>query len=124
MGDVPAYLDPLPPRLVDFILRRALFRFRISAGEQTMECPKCQHENHSTAKFCGECATPLPVTCPNCGSVNPLENKFCNECAQDLSQAEVTVSPPSTSASTAPEGERRQATCMVANPVTLAELKA
>jgi predicted amidophosphoribosyltransferase len=24
-----------------------------------MQCPRCQHENSSRAKFCEECATPL-----------------------------------------------------------------
>jgi signal transduction histidine kinase len=24
-----------------------------------MQCPRCQHENHATAKFCEECGTPL-----------------------------------------------------------------
>jgi len=24
-----------------------------------MKCPRCRHENHSTAKFCGECGGPL-----------------------------------------------------------------
>jgi uncharacterized OB-fold protein len=26
-----------------------------------IKCPKCQHENLDTQKFCGECATPLPT---------------------------------------------------------------
>ncbi len=25
-----------------------------------MKCPKCNFENPSDTKFCGECATPLP----------------------------------------------------------------
>ncbi len=25
----------------------------------TTTCPKCQHENPESQKFCGECATPL-----------------------------------------------------------------
>jgi serine/threonine-protein kinase len=26
-----------------------------------MKCPRCQNENSSTAKYCAECATPLPA---------------------------------------------------------------
>ncbi|MCZ6748498.1 MAG: zinc ribbon domain-containing protein, partial [SAR324 cluster bacterium] len=77
-----------------------------------MECPKCQHQNADSANFCNECATPLPLICLQCGHTNSPGSKFCNECARDLSQAVVTESPPSTSASSAPTGERRQATVL------------
>ena len=49
-----------------------------------MKCPKCQHENPSSAKFCNECATKLELICPKCGTANPPGSKFCNECAQNL----------------------------------------
>ena len=49
-----------------------------------MQCPKCQHENPSGAKFCNECATKLELICPECGMANPPGSKFCNECAQGL----------------------------------------
>ena len=26
-----------------------------------MKCPQCQHENPEDSRFCGSCATPLPV---------------------------------------------------------------
>ena len=29
-----------------------------------MECPRCQHENPPTMKFCGECGTPI-TTAPS-----------------------------------------------------------
>src|SRR5215510_10188066 len=47
-----------------------------------MKCPKCQHFNDVAAKFCVECASPLPKTCVSCGSQLPPTAKFCPECAQ------------------------------------------
>src|SRR5215470_16509948 len=29
-----------------------------------MKCPRCQHQNRATAKFCEECATPLQAVSP------------------------------------------------------------
>jgi Double zinc ribbon len=29
-----------------------------------VNCPRCQHENHPQAKFCGECGTPLTAANP------------------------------------------------------------
>ena len=49
-----------------------------------MKCPKCQHENTVTAKFCEECAAPLPQTCDNCGSQVSLTAKFCPQCGYPL----------------------------------------
>jgi class 3 adenylate cyclase/tetratricopeptide (TPR) repeat protein len=46
-----------------------------------MKCPRCQHDNLPAAKFCQECATPLPRPCTNCGSQLPPSAKFCPECA-------------------------------------------
>src|SRR2546425_847449 len=48
-----------------------------------MKCPRCQHDNPTGTKFCGECAAPL-TTCPSCGATNPPENKFCGQCATPL----------------------------------------
>jgi class 3 adenylate cyclase/tetratricopeptide (TPR) repeat protein len=49
-----------------------------------MKCPKCQHENTDTAKFCEECAAPLPRTCADCGSQVSLTAKFCPRCGHPL----------------------------------------
>ena len=49
-----------------------------------MQCPRCQHENSTGMKFCGECAAPLASTCPACDAGNPFENKFCGQCAAPL----------------------------------------
>jgi len=51
-----------------------------------MKCPRCQHDNPTGTKFCGECAAPL-TTCPACGATNPPENKFCGQCATPLRTA-------------------------------------
>ena len=49
-----------------------------------MKCPKCQHENTVTAKFCEECAAPLTRTCDNCRSQVSLTAKFCPQCGHPL----------------------------------------
>ena len=49
-----------------------------------MQCPSCQHENRSDAKFCNECAAPLASGCATCGSENPPGAKFCSQCASPL----------------------------------------
>src|SRR5712692_3495132 len=51
-----------------------------------MRCPNCGSENRQGAKFCDECAAPLPLSCPNCGTENRPGAKFCNECATPLTQ--------------------------------------
>jgi class 3 adenylate cyclase/predicted ATPase len=49
-----------------------------------MRCVHCQHENPEGAKFCNECAAPLPLRCPSCGTANRPGAKFCHECATPL----------------------------------------
>jgi hypothetical protein len=49
-----------------------------------MQCPRCQHENPSGVKFCGECGARLESECPSCRAANPPANKFCNECGAAL----------------------------------------
>jgi class 3 adenylate cyclase/tetratricopeptide (TPR) repeat protein len=50
-----------------------------------MRCSRCQHDNVSGAKFCGECGTRLEAACPACRTPNPPVNKFCHECGTALS---------------------------------------
>jgi hypothetical protein len=96
-----------------------------------MRCTKCGTDNQETAKFCGECAAPLPHRCPNCGYENPAKNKFCSECAKPLSMSATAVGlvpqRPSrdtgpavrirneTEASGALEGERKTVTALFAD---------
>src|SRR4029450_13228195 len=80
-----------------------------------MQCPRCQHENSTPAKFCQECGAALVRSCPNCGTPLPDKAKFCPECAHptvDRTSADETRRPekPAT-----PEGERRQAAVVFAD---------
>src|SRR5262245_50316966 len=53
-----------------------------------MRCPNCASENREGAKFCDECAAPLPLRCPACWTENRPEAKFCNGCATPLRAGE------------------------------------
>ena len=52
-----------------------------------MTCLRCQAENPTGTRFCGQCAAPLASVCPSCGASNPPDNKFCGQCATPLDQA-------------------------------------
>src|SRR5215510_13547226 len=52
-----------------------------------MQCPRCQHEAPPRAKFCPECATPLPARCAKCESELPPGAKFCPQCAAPVGAA-------------------------------------
>ncbi|MBI4193884.1 MAG: zinc ribbon domain-containing protein [Betaproteobacteria bacterium] len=52
-----------------------------------MKCPRCQHENPPTAKFCVECAAPFVQACARCGTAMPATAKFCPECAHPAGAA-------------------------------------
>jgi class 3 adenylate cyclase/tetratricopeptide (TPR) repeat protein len=49
-----------------------------------MKCPKCKHENASTANFCEECAAPLARTCLHCGTQVSAAARFCAHCGEPL----------------------------------------
>jgi class 3 adenylate cyclase/tetratricopeptide (TPR) repeat protein len=57
-----------------------------------MRCPRCQHENEASAKFCEECAASLARTCAKCGRPLSPTAKFCPECAHPTGLA-ATPSP-------------------------------
>jgi class 3 adenylate cyclase/tetratricopeptide (TPR) repeat protein len=92
-----------------------------------MKCPRCQHENPTGMKFCGQCAAPLASTCPSCGAANPPENKFCGQCAVPLRTTPTTrfAAPDSytpkhlaekiLTSKAALEGERKQVTVLFAD---------
>jgi class 3 adenylate cyclase/tetratricopeptide (TPR) repeat protein len=93
-----------------------------------MKCPRCQHENPSGVKFCGECGARLELMCPSCRTSNPPTNKFCNECGAPLAQvatATKVLSPESytpkhlaekiLTSKSALEGERKQVTVLFAD---------
>jgi class 3 adenylate cyclase len=62
-----------------------------------MKCSRCQHENPSGVKFCGECGARLDAACPACGAANPPGIKFCGQRGASLVQA------PSSTKFTSPE---------------------
>src|SRR5262245_57955882 len=93
-----------------------------------MQCPRCQHENLSGVKFCGECGARLELSCPSCRASNPAANKFCNECGSALHSGAVAVQfiSPQTytpkhlaekilTSKSALEGERKQVTVLFAD---------
>ena len=50
-----------------------------------MNCPNCGTDNPPSAKFCGECGSPLARACPSCGTAAPPKARFCLECGTALS---------------------------------------
>jgi hypothetical protein len=92
-----------------------------------MNCPACGHENPDSAKFCNQCARPLPIRCSNCGSSNPAGSKFCNECAAPLTtsksfltanqqiHSEIQLNPEQIDSSATPDGERKTVTALFAD---------
>src|SRR5262245_58166787 len=93
-----------------------------------MTCPRCQHENPATVKFCGECGARLDVACAACRAPNPPANKFCRECGAPMGPKPAAGPVTSTEAYTpnhlaekiltseaALEGERKQATVLLAD---------
>lgn len=93
-----------------------------------MKCPRCEHENPTGVKFCGECGARLESVCPSCHASNPPANKFCNECGAPLARVATTtkfLSPQSytpkhlaekiLTSKGALEGERKQVTVLFAD---------
>src|SRR5262245_43483233 len=79
-----------------------------------MRCGSCDTENPAGAKFCIECAAPLPKRCPSCGMENLPRAKFCSECATPLAgppaSTQSSVAPLQSVAPSRSEAERRQLT--------------
>ena len=92
-----------------------------------MTCLRCQAENPSGTRFCGQCAAPLASVCPACGATNPPENKFCGQCAAALDKpAQPRFTAPESytpkhlaekilTSKSALEGERKQVTVLFAD---------
>jgi class 3 adenylate cyclase/tetratricopeptide (TPR) repeat protein len=96
-----------------------------------MKCPRCQHDNETSAKFCEECAAPLARACAKCGRPLSSTAKFCPECAHPTGQPAAPVpahrfdSPESytpkhlvekiLTSKSALEGERKQVTVLFAD---------
>src|SRR5574342_336081 len=93
-----------------------------------MNCPRCQSEVRPQAKFCEECAAPLPRLCSNCSAPLSPTAKFCSECAHPTSvgKAEPRFASPDTytpkhlaekilTSRNALERERKQVTVLFAD---------
>src|SRR5215213_2978613 len=96
-----------------------------------MQCPQCQHENPTGARFCNDCGAKLEQACPACGQVNAPGSRFCNACGGQLGAAakpppnEQPRSPEAytpqhlaeriLTSRTALEGERKQVTVLFAD---------
>jgi tetratricopeptide (TPR) repeat protein len=59
-----------------------------------VNCPRCQTDNPSTARFCLNCGESLKPLCPRCGAELPVNAKFCFQCGLSLSEARSTAVPP------------------------------
>src|SRR3989304_4684972 len=97
-------------------------------GGSGMKCPRCQHENPASLKFCGECGARLASVCSACGASNAPVQKFCGECGAALTPgapAAKFASPESytpkhlaekiLTSKGALEGERKQVTVLFAD---------
>jgi class 3 adenylate cyclase/tetratricopeptide (TPR) repeat protein len=84
-----------------------------------MNCPGCGAQNPERARFCMQCATPLPAICGACGTENPAGAKFCTECGAALigqaSTAATAPAVPTVPAAEPPPEERRNATVLFAD---------
>src|SRR5262249_17031279 len=103
-------------------------QYNLARGTFSMKCQQCQHENSAKAKFCEECAAPLPRASANCGSQVSLTAKYCPQCGHPLSPVRDDprfASPKNytpqhladkiLTSRTALEGERKQVTVLFAD---------
>ena len=49
-----------------------------------MCCSKCQSDNPTGKRFCGDCGAPLTSPCRQCGAENPPGKRFCGDCGTTL----------------------------------------
>jgi class 3 adenylate cyclase/tetratricopeptide (TPR) repeat protein len=94
-----------------------------------MQCPRCQHDNASGAKFCLECGTALARRCPHCQAELASAAKFCGECGAALGSTAAAAEPRARAGGAAagigvtaavspddvPEGERKTVTALFAD---------
>src|SRR5262245_14330928 len=96
--------------------------------EARVKCPRCQHDNPTGQKFCGECGAQLTSMCPACRAANPPGQKFCGDCGAPLTQVAAAtkfLAPESYTPKhlaekiltfrTSLEGERKQVTVLFAD---------
>jgi hypothetical protein len=54
-----------------------------------MQCPQCQQDNPSQARFCMRCGAAFTPSCSHCGTELPVGAAFCFACGRP-----VTAAPP------------------------------
>jgi hypothetical protein len=102
-------------------------------GDAFLNCPSCDHENRSAAKFCEECGAHFLLACSNCGTDLRPGAKFCDECGTTTSAKATRASAPAggerspsdytpkhladriLQSKSALEGERKQVTVLFAD---------
>jgi class 3 adenylate cyclase len=91
-----------------------------------MRCGKCGAENREGAKFCKDCASPMPTKCSNCRATIQPGSKFCDECGVPIPTAALKLKPqseptppdrvlPEEAAANAADGERKTITLLFAD---------
>ncbi|MBV9182467.1 MAG: zinc ribbon domain-containing protein [Acidobacteria bacterium] len=65
-----------------------------------MLCPRCESDNPSGKRFCGDCGAPLINSCPKCGVENPPGKRFCGDCGTSLAASSATARSPASSSGT------------------------
>ena len=58
-----------------------------------MQCPRCQQENPSVARFCNSCDAGFELTCASCRHSNPAGSQFCNRCGASLGATPTPAGP-------------------------------
>jgi len=81
-----------------------------------MNCPNCDIENRSGARFCRSCGTPLAHRCPECGAPVDEEQQFCDSCGTSL------AAPAEPARVQAPVAERRLVSVLFADLVSFTAL--
>src|ERR1700677_1916263 len=90
-----------------------------------MRCPVCSSANFDGARFCDQCAAPLPAPCPRCEVVNRPGAKFCSGCSASLDLSPSLSTPPATTGDpSAPRAERRNLTVLFCDLVSSTEFAA
>ena len=82
----------------DFLIRRLLSRWPAPGPVRwrpDMQCPRCEHENLSGARFCNSCGVGLELPCPACRHANPAGSFFCNRCGTSLGSTPARARVPS-----------------------------
>jgi class 3 adenylate cyclase/tetratricopeptide (TPR) repeat protein len=89
-----------------------------------MVCPACGSTNIATARFCDQCATPLPSTCLSCGRVNRPSARFCAGCSASLEALPIESLAPGDGDPTPLNAERRHLTVLFCDLISSTELSA